>query len=103
MTKIDKLVRDRIPEIMSSKGQIFSERIMEMDEYLRRLQDKILEEAREVSVAQDEAELKEELADLLEVIYALIKAHQFNPQEIEELRVKKLQEKGGFDNRIYLA
>ncbi|MBT4577927.1 nucleoside triphosphate pyrophosphohydrolase, partial [bacterium] len=69
--KIDKLIRDRIPKIMEQQGQSASVRTLEHGEYVERLQDKLLEEAREAVQAQTSDELREELADLLEVVRSL--------------------------------
>ena len=99
--KIDKLVRDNIPAIIRSNGAEVLDRVMEQDEYLKRLKDKILEEAKEVTMAGDALSVKEELADVLEVVRALAMAYGISYEEIEAERVKKRKEKGGFEGKIY--
>ncbi|MCC8398830.1 MAG: nucleoside triphosphate pyrophosphohydrolase [Rickettsia endosymbiont of Labidopullus appendiculatus] len=99
--KIDKLIRDLVPGIMHSRGILVSARSMKGDEYIQRLKDKLLEEAQEVIEAKTPDEVSEELADLLEVIYALGKEHNLSMQQIEAKRLVKKQKDGGFDNRIY--
>lgn len=101
--KVDKLIRDKMPEVMHSYGIALYERVMGEDEYMKRLRDKILEEAKEVCAAKNQAEIKEDLADLLEVIHALALAEGLSYEEIEEERLKKKHEKGSFFGRIYSA
>jgi|GEM_PF-1390257 len=98
--KVDKLVRDFIPSILREQGTAFHERILEQDEFISRLKDKLLEEAEEVKAAQTSDELTEELADLLEVIQTLSKASGITMQQIEKERLKKLKARGGFDKKI---
>lgn len=101
--KVDKLIRDHLPDIMRSKGIIVCERVMDEEEFIAKLKDKMFEEAKEVQLAKDKNELTEELADLLEVIYALCKAEGLCFQEIEKARIAKQKSKGSFDKKIYNA
>ncbi|MBV2145877.1 MAG: nucleoside triphosphate pyrophosphohydrolase [Wolbachia endosymbiont of Pissodes strobi] len=75
--------------------------MMEKDEYIERLKDKLLEEVKEVIASKTSDENLEELADLLEVIHALGKESGLSIEQIEEKRISKKQERGGFENRIY--
>lgn len=99
--KIDKLIRDRLPDMMRAKGILVYERIMEENEFMDKLKDKLLEEALEVKRSDNQEELKEELADILEVIHALSQASGIPMPQIEELREEKRKTKGGFDKKIY--
>jgi len=101
--KVDKLIRDKMPEIMRSYGIALYERVMGESEYKERLRDKILEEAKEVCAAKNQPEIKEELADLLEVIHALALSEGLSYEEVEEERLKKRHEKGSFLGRIHSA
>ncbi|MBT3828144.1 nucleoside triphosphate pyrophosphohydrolase [bacterium] len=101
--KIDKLIRDRIPKIMEQQGQSASVRTLEHGEYVERLQDKLLEEAREAVQAQTSDELREELADLLEVVRSLAAVSGITLDAIERARIAKREKKGGFDKRVYAA
>ncbi len=101
--KVDKLIRDYMPEVMHSQGVEVTARIMEQDEYMQRLKDKLLEEASEVVEAQTSAEYIEEIADLIEVIQALVNATGLSNEQIELRRLSKQQERGGFGKRIYGA
>lgn len=101
--KVDKLIRDKLPQIMRASGIQVFERVMEKDEYLKRLKDKLLEEAKEVIASGSEKEMREELADLLEVILSLAKAYGMELADIQQAAEQKRADKGGFDNRIYNA
>lgn len=101
--KIDKLIRDLVPDIMRSRGVIVFERTMEQDEYIKRLKDKLLEETHEIIEAKTPEELLEEFADVFEVIHALVKEYNLSMEQIEAKRWAKKQKDGGFSNRIYSA
>ena len=101
--KVDKLIRDNLPQIMRASGIQVFERVMEKDEYLKRLKDKLLEEAKEVIASGSEKEMREELADLLEVMLALVKVYGMEFTDIQQAAEQKRADKGGFDNRIYNA
>jgi predicted house-cleaning noncanonical NTP pyrophosphatase (MazG superfamily) len=101
--KVDKLIRDNLPQIMRASGIQVFERVMEKDEYLKRLKDKLLEEAKEVIASGSEKEMREELADLLEVMLSLAKAYGMEFADIQQVAEQKRADKGGFDNRIYNA
>lgn len=96
MTKYNKLVRDKIPEFLDSKSISYEKRIADDKEYKTELIKKLKEEIQEFT----EAENTEELADILEVINAILKLPEFS--DTEEVRKKKLAEKGGFEKRIIL-
>ena len=93
-----KLVRDRIIDIIKSKGENPIYHTLSDEEYLKELHKKLFEEANEFVENDD----PEELADLLEVVYAIAKHKNINMQEVEEERVKKREKRGGFEDKIYL-
>jgi predicted house-cleaning noncanonical NTP pyrophosphatase (MazG superfamily) len=97
----DKLVRDRIPEIVAATGRRPVTRIAEPEEYRRRLEDKIREELAEL--CEPGARRAEELADLLEVLYALAELEGLTLGELESLRACKAEQNGGFQNRVVLS
>jgi predicted house-cleaning noncanonical NTP pyrophosphatase (MazG superfamily) len=68
----NKLVRDRIPEIIGSRGDRAVTRVLDEAGYQNVLLTKLVEEAQEASGARAE-ELPAELADVLEVLQALAK------------------------------
>ena len=96
MLTYNKLVRDKIPEILDKKGVLYEKKIASEDEYRFELMKKLAEEVTEFS----EAKNSEELADIIEVIESLKKLPEFN--DAESVRQNKRQEKGGFDSRIIL-
>lgn len=98
----NKLVRDRIPEIIESTGKQFSTRIMENDEYIKELKKKSFEELEEYINAENDPDAIEELADLLEIIHALAECHGSSIEKVEEVRQKKAEKRGGFKEKILL-
>jgi predicted house-cleaning noncanonical NTP pyrophosphatase (MazG superfamily) len=101
--KVDKLIRDKLPAMMQAQGlTVFTRRLGDA-EYLARLKDKLVEEAVEARGADTRAELLDELADLREVVLALVEASQIAEPEIEARRLSKREERGGFDERVHNA
>ena len=92
-----KLVRDKIPQIIRSKGQEPVIYTADIAEYGTRLRDKLREEVEEYLASDDN---REELADILEVLYALARQSGTDQQQLEKLRAAKAAERGGFANRI---
>lgn len=92
----NKLVRDKIPEIMKKKGQKTSTYEADDSEYWERLQDKLREEVDEFLEAGSE----EELADVMEVIKAISEHRDIDLDKIEKIRKKKANERGGFKKRV---
>lgn len=99
MKTYDKLVRDRIPEIIEGRGGKAAFRTVEAAEYLTRLADKLREEAAEFA----EKPSQEELADVLEVVRALMSAHGWTPEDVERVRAAKAEERGAFEKRLVLV
>ena len=82
----NKLVRDRIPEIISAAGKTCTTEILSDEDYLRML----------------DAKLDEELADLLEVLRAAAIARGYTLDELERVRAEKAEKRGGFEKKILL-
>lgn len=97
-TTYNKLVRDRIPELIEGKGQTCVTRILKPEEYLEKIDAKLDEELAEYH--QDQS--IEELADLLEVIYAAAEARGCTKQQLEKVRAEKAAERGAFRKRLLL-
>ncbi|UQD52216.1 phosphoribosyl-ATP pyrophosphohydrolase [Bacillus methanolicus] len=98
----NKLVRDRIPEIIESTGKQFSTRILSDEEYIKVLKKKSFEELEEYVNTTNNEDAIEELADLLEIIHALAEFHGASIEKVEEVRKRKEEERGGFKERIFL-
>ena len=94
----NKLVRDRIPEIIESTGKSCTIEILNNDDYLKAIDSKLDEELAEYHKDQN----IEELADLLEVIYAATRARGYSLDELEQIRESKAKERGAFEKRILL-
>lgn len=93
-----KLVRDKIPEIIISKGDSAITRILSDEEFSESLKSKLCEEVNEF--LSDGT--VEELADIYEVLMAILEHRGISFESFEELRNKKVLEKGGFSQRIFL-
>lgn len=92
-----KLVRDKIPQIIRDRGLEPVTYVADPGEYATRLRDKLAEEVAEFLASDSDPE---ELADVLEVVYALAGLASTDPQQLEKLRAAKAEERGGFADRI---
>lgn len=96
--KYHKLVRDRIPEIIEADSKKCEIEILSEPEYLRMVDAKLDEELAEYHKEHN----LEELADLLEVIYAATLARGYTIEDLERVRTEKLKKRGGFEKKILL-
>lgn len=96
--KYNKLVRDNIPEIIRDKGDEPVTHIADTAEYEAKLLEKLAEEVQEFI----EAKSAEEMADVQEVLLALCDHFGLDPEDVERIRAKKAEERGGFTKRIIL-
>ncbi len=94
----NKLVRDRIPEIIAAQGKIAHIRILEQDEYMQYLEAKLDEEAGEFHRDKN----AEELADILEVVFALAESMGISQEKLLEVCLDKREKRGGFRDRVFL-
>lgn len=101
--QLKKLVRDKIPDHMQAQGQIIED-LMELDdpEFILELQEKVLEESKELSAAKEIEDIKEEIADLREVLDYLQKALEMTEDEVKAYQQRKVAKNGGFDKRWYV-
>lgn len=97
----NKLVRDRIPEIIRQSGIECEIAILSDAEYCQALRQKLLEEATEVAEA-DRDNLLAELADLYEVIDALMLSYGISGDEVLNAQAKRRETRGGFAEKIML-
>ena len=96
--RYNKLVRDRIPEIIKKNGDIPTIHIAGEGEYWQKLKEKLKEEVDEFL----KEETEEELADILEVIYAICNLKKIDKEKLEFLRKKKAIKRGRFKDRVIL-
>lgn len=100
-TEYNKLVRDRIPEVISAEGRTYQIETMSDEDYRRALLAKLTEEAAEVANASVD-ELAVELADLQEVIDAVMKTYDIDPETVRAIQDQRRLDRGGFDKRLKL-
>jgi len=93
-----KLVRDRIPDIIREAGKNCKVRILDEEEYLQMIDAKLDEELAEYHKDQN----IEELADLMEVIYAAARARGYSVEQLEQVRASKAAKRGSFEKRLLL-
>ena len=99
MMKIyNKLVRDKITEIIEADGRVAKYKILDDNEYRQELNKKLQEEVKEYL----EDNNVEELADIVEVIYGILNSMNVSIQEFEKVRTNKQEKKGAFEKKIYL-
>lgn len=94
----NKLVRNKIPEIISESGRVCKTKVLSDKEYVFELERKLSEEVHEYKLDKN----PDELCDVLEVVYALAEARGMSVEELEAKRLAKRERRGGFDERIYL-
>lgn len=97
----NKLVRDNIPDIITSNKETPVTRILNEDEYKKALEEKLVEEQEEV-LSSSGSERCEELADMVEVIRSMAKLEGMSLEEIVAIADDKKDKRGGFEGRIYL-
>ncbi|MCI9287616.1 MAG: nucleoside triphosphate pyrophosphohydrolase [Clostridia bacterium] len=98
MKVYNKLVRDRIPEIIKSEGRNVKIKILNDEEYRCELNKKLQEEVKEYI----EDNNIEELADIVEVIYGILNSMDVSIEEFEKVRKDKAEKRGAFKEKIFL-
>lgn len=98
MTTYNKLVRDKIIEIIHAKGGQAKFHIATEQEYREKLLDKLFEEVAEFRAEES----KEEMADIFEVITALLELNDWKLEEIVAIQKDKREKRGGFSRKIIL-
>lgn len=92
-----KLVRDKIPQIIMSDGKIPIVRTLSDEEYLTELDRKLDEEVAEYQAYKS----LEEMADVLEVLFAICEARGYSVDELMKVRDEKRENRGGFKEKIF--
>ena len=99
MKTYNKLVRDKIPELIKNNGaNAVNTKILNDEEYLKALNTKLVEELNEYLSSGE----IEELADLEEVLRAILDAKNTSYSDFEEIRINKVNKRGAFKNKIFL-
>lgn len=94
----NKLVRDKIPEIIAAGGKTAVCHPLSPPDYTQALHAKLQEEVDEFIKSEE----VDELADILEVVYAIAQSKGLQQAELEQLRLEKQEARGGFTQRIWL-
>jgi predicted house-cleaning noncanonical NTP pyrophosphatase (MazG superfamily) len=98
MTKFNKAIRDKIPEIIQKDGHTCNIQTLSDEKFIIEIEKKLSEEVTEYQNDKN----PEELADILEVIYAIAQLKGISKEELEKIRIKKLQDRGGFEKNLFL-
>jgi len=98
MERYDKLVRDKIPEIIEDDGKEYKIEVMDDEEYKEYLKDKLLEETEEYLRSGE----VDELADVFEVVKSIAEDEGLGIADLEEMRKEKAKERGRFKKKIKL-
>ncbi|SFF05561.1 nucleoside triphosphate pyrophosphohydrolase [Alteribacillus iranensis] len=102
MTVHNKLVRDKIPEIIERAGKKYTATKLNEEEFARELRKKLEEEVSEYMEAEKDQDALEELADISELLHALAQVHGGRMEDVEDIRKEKAEKRGGFERRIFL-
>jgi len=102
MVIFNKLVRDKIPQIIEESGEICEFTRLDQETFAVELKKKLQEEVVEYLASSNDESAIEELADVLEVVHSLAKTHNVSMEEVEKIRQKKLEVRGGFDAKYFL-
>ena len=98
MTKFNKAIRDKIPEIIQKDGHSCNVETLSDEKFLEQLEKKLSEELAEYQNEKN----PEELADILEVIYRVAQLKGVSKEELEKVRIKKSEQRGGFEKNLFL-
>lgn len=94
----NKLIRDRIPEIIKEDGNESEIKVLDNEEYLVELNKKLREELNEYLESGE----VEELADIAEILYAIAKYKGVDAGEFDSIRIRKAEKRGGFEKKLFL-
>ncbi len=98
----NKLVRDKIPEIIAQNGGNPTTVTLEESLYQSALSDKLHEEITELETATTKQDITAEIADIVEVLEALALTHNVSFEQILKEKEEKREKRGGFTKRIFL-
>ncbi|WP_413367762.1 phosphoribosyl-ATP pyrophosphohydrolase [Lysinibacillus sp. 3P01SB] len=102
MTELNKLVRDKVPSLVTKDGGSYSLKLLSPLEHKHEITKKLFEELEEYHEANSKEAAIEELVDMVELIYSALKLHDVSIEEFELKRKEKKKLKGSFEKGIYL-
>ena len=98
----NKLVRDKILDIIKADGLAYNSRVLKPEEHLTEIKAKLYEEVKEFDETSNKEDAIEEMADILELLHAALKVYNTDFAQLEAVRVKKKEKRGGFDEGLFL-
>lgn len=101
--RYNKLVRDRIPEIIKREGWLIQKKVLGAAAFRRELFKKLTEEVGELAEAETKKEVASELADLQEIISSLAACYGLKLSELEVIKRQKKRRNGGYDKKIFIG
>ncbi|WP_324283092.1 nucleoside triphosphate pyrophosphohydrolase [Cyanobacterium aponinum UTEX 3222] len=102
MSKYSKLIRDNIPDLLDKNNLSYQVKILNHDQYKQGLKWKLIEEAGEVFATDNKEDLIEEIADVYEVIEAILEANNITSDDVNLVKEKKAKLKGKFRKKLQL-
>lgn len=102
VVKYNKLIRDRIPEIVKKAGWKPTVRTLKKSEFLNAIKKKVLEEAGELIQTKDKKGIIDEIADIQELIDVLTSEIKLTESHIKKFQSAKREKRGGFKKRLFL-
>jgi len=94
----NKAIRDKIPEIIQKDNKTCNVKTLSNEEFLVEIEKKLSEEV----IEYQENKNPEELADILEVIYRIANLKGISKEELEKIRIKKVEKRGAFEKNLFL-
>ncbi|HSH25004.1 MAG TPA: nucleoside triphosphate pyrophosphohydrolase [Massilibacterium sp.] len=102
MIMYNKLVRDKVPEIIEGDGLVCHTKQLSEMEFLNEVNFTLYEELEQYTRVQTNEEAIEKLADVLELIHTLTKANGGTIEQLEQIRKQKYEKRGGFEQKTFL-
>jgi len=102
MKKYNKLIRDKIPEVIEDSGKSYKIRKLDDREYLEKVKEKIIEETNELVESKSRVDIINEIADVYEIIEALMDIKKITPSEVSKVKENKKVSRGAFDKKLLL-
>ncbi|MBA4493885.1 phosphoribosyl-ATP pyrophosphohydrolase [Paenactinomyces guangxiensis] len=102
MPVYNKLIRDKIPEVIAASGKKAVVRALSNEEYIVEARKKLYEELAEYKAVTNDEEALAELADIMELVYALAAVHGSSTDQLEQIRHEKAKKHGEFAKKLFL-
>ena len=98
----NKLIRDKIPEIIKKDNAIPKISILNDEQFAIALKEKLVEEAKELLEAKTSEEILNELSDVLELVESITTNNKLTITEVEKQKLVKKEKRGGFEKKLFL-